>query len=151
MDKNTVIGSLAFGNNGGYFWSEHAEGEISIHNGNIASVLRAPYNAGDYSLGRRMKDYQHALFELEKGSKISEGDLELLCSMIGTKVIKEGKLSHCNIELKPFEIRLIVNLTNLTNNETAKVEQLYKAENVKAGIFGLGSEFGIRYNLTPKE
>lgn len=151
MDKNVVIGSIAFGNNGGYFWSTQVEGEISIPNGNIASVLKAPHDEGDYSLGRRMKDYQHSLFELQKRGKILEGDLELLCSMIGTEVIRDGKLSDCDIRLKPFEMKLIVNLTNLTNNETTKIEKLYEANNVRAGIFGLGANFGVRYNLTPKE
>jgi len=149
MDVNTIRGRLAFGDKGGYFWSTYVEGRFS---GDIVSVLNKPYVGGDYSLGRIMKDYQHALLEIEKGKELSKDDLGFVCSMIGTEIVTGGKLEDCNIYLKPFEMKLDLHLADLKNNEFFQAQKTYEATNVRAGIFGFGGgSFGIRYDLTFKE
>ena len=149
MDVNHVKGSLGYGDKGGYFYSRHAEGLVTIKDGDLDAVLARPYAEGDHSLGRRMKDYQHALFGLKKGGELS--DISKICSMIGTEIVKEGKLSKCDIYLRPFEMTLDLRITDLRDGSTSQIRRQYVAIDVRAGLFGLRSDIGIRYGLILKE
>ena len=100
MNFNFIKGSLAFGKQGGYFYSDHSEGLISLDEG-ISETLKKPYRAGDYSLGKRMKDYQHALLKLERGRELSDKDLDFICEMIGTEVL-EKKENSSQLKIKWF-------------------------------------------------
>jgi hypothetical protein len=155
-DVNTINGNLAFGNNHALFYSAHVEGPVDIENSDINAVLNNPYD-GDNSLGRRMKDYQHAMIKLRLGKdNLTKDDLAALCELVGTEVPKdqdvEKKLQDNSLILNPFEMGLSVEVTDLKEGSCWPVDQGYIASNVRAGLnFGFDKGLSIRYELTPKK
>jgi hypothetical protein len=51
--------------------------------------------------------------KVKKGEKLTEDDLDFLCSVYGTSVEEEGELMHNTVTLRPFEIRLFARVTDL--------------------------------------
>jgi len=150
---NYIQGILSLGKKDGYFYSERIEGFIYLDNGSLRETLENPFKQGDHSLGQMIRDYQEISLELKKGGKISEKDLDFICSAIGTEIIPG--VNEGGIFLQPFEIKLNLEIINLKEGISTELKvfpekKIYRASNVKLGHFGFNKKFGIRYDLTLK-